>query len=542
MKPIVADIHAHSTVRLFYGEHGIMWKKPLTDAARHHQTFTLPQAVFGELLESRVRLVFLSLYAIEQGFLSNLIPEKDMLKALKLSEEGFGAFLIKTLDHLINKEQFGFDVRGLLAKYIDGIARKKYKMVVAGDADYFNQLSGEYHYLVDKIQNDKDGAKHLYIAGSFDDVSKVLNVDADMNCNAPNDEVIVIVLTVEGGHSLGCGMSKANVFSMDELNGVKDGQFIHKRVQQLYEQLKNNIATLKQWGGGKHSPLFITFAHHFWNQLGGHNMSVPAPMHVVFDQNQGMNTPMTELGKKVISELLSTDNGRRILIDTKHMSVDVKKWYYDFVETYNAAHPAQLIPIISSHSGVNGWKTMEASRNTNDHAAMSERYKNTHLVDTGGMFNNWDINLSDEEINIIHRSGGLIGLNFDQRILSGPQMVSYIEKFDIQENIELFRSVWAEPIIANILHIAKAVFEGNNAGKEKIWEMIAIGSDFDGMINPLDAWCYPFDFEKLSEMLKRKLNERKAVEALLARVDVEQLVDGFMYKNALRFLKKYFNN
>ena len=72
--------------------------------------------------------------------------------------------------------------------------------------------------------------------------------------------------------------------------------------EELKQILKNNIKTIKQW---EHPPFFITFAHHFWNQLCGHSTTLSAPTNIVCSQQKGLDTIFTELGSFVLEELLS---------------------------------------------------------------------------------------------------------------------------------------------------------------------------------------------------------------------------------------------
>jgi len=84
----------------------------------------------------------------------------------------------------------------------------------------------------------------------------------------------------------------------------------------------NNLKILKQW---QHVPYFVTVAHHFYNHLCGHAKSLYDIVGSVSDQSEGMGTGFTELGKKVLREVLSSTNGKRIYIDIKHMSASQKR-------------------------------------------------------------------------------------------------------------------------------------------------------------------------------------------------------------------------
>jgi hypothetical protein len=102
-------------------------------------------------------------------------------------------------------------------------------------------------------------------------------------------------VSIEGAHSLGCGID--NNADFDSLN--------------------NSITTIKSW---EYPPFFITFAHHFYNELCGQAESLTSLLKKLADQSDGLNTGFTPLGEQVLRSLLDTSNGKRILIDVKHMS------------------------------------------------------------------------------------------------------------------------------------------------------------------------------------------------------------------------------
>jgi hypothetical protein len=284
------------------------------------------------------------------------------------------------------------------------------------------------------------------IAGNFDEVKQMLSLDDQLNMTGPDNNIIAVILTIEGGHALGTG-------ELGTMNAPE---------AELKEKLRRNISKLKLLGPagmeGRHAPLFITLSHHFWNQLCGHCVSLPDIMNKIFDQNEGINKTVEVLGKFVLDELLKKGPGRRILIDTKHMPVEAKKWYYYTYLPQREIETGERIPIISSHSAVNGIETMDKSKIPGDpstlHQTADAMYKKSRD------FNDWDINLSDEEIGIIHDSGGLIGLNMDKRIIQGKRMLGRIKvNPDSAPGIDEYESLWAEPVLMNILHIAKVIFD-----------------------------------------------------------------------------------
>ena len=76
--------------------------------------------------------------------------------------------------------------------------------------------------------------------------------------------------------------------------------------------------------------------------------------------------------------------------------------------------------------------------------------------------------------------------------------------------------------------------------KNYVWQMIVIGSDMDGMINALDAYCHAGDYKVMKEILLQKMILRTQVDPLLYSVNLSDVLDGIFYKNALLFLSRNF--
>ena len=137
----------------------------------------------------------------------------------------------------------------------------------------------------------------------------------------PTRKIISVVLTVEGGHAFNSGLT------MKE-NTAKPLQVLDK------------IRRVKDW---KHRPLFVTFAHHFYNELCGHARSINISL-LKENQNRGINTGITDLGMDAIKLLLDNKDGNRIPLDIKHMSTVSRKAYYRLLDT---EYSNEDIPVIA---------------------------------------------------------------------------------------------------------------------------------------------------------------------------------------------------
>jgi hypothetical protein len=587
------DIHCHSTFMPFnrQGKYpkppndqvqtsvNEFWPPPASDddvrTQRSKTTPTIYQSSFTVLAKSDVRVAFVSLLPLEQGFVhagkgSDAPPVQVQESAdwvgeqLRLSPE---AVMVGVK---VAEGELGQAVGMVGAELTVKIPMARTEQVQAKTHDYFNDLVAEYKLLANESYWNGDGRPgvppraEVKVVGNYDELKLALE--------EPN--ITAAIVTAEGGHSLGSGslkwLAKIGDDELDELDDVKKigddvdrtrdelqlddylddvsfanptsecpmvTRFKSKHVQDLVLQLLKNIKEIKGWGpDGKFAPFFLTFSHHFWNQLCGHAISLPFVQGVlpVFNQNRGIESPMTEVGKVVLRALLSKNNGRRVLIDTKHMSLAGKHWYYRCIKGQN-------IPIISSHAASSGRELMPPEPTTTDPVQADLNY----LVTT--RFNSWDINLSDDEIRQIHESNGLVGLNFDERIVAGK-----LWRYELKNGGQ---AEWTKPIAEHIYRFAEVIADAPNLTwedqqKKKVWGLLAIGSDFDGAINPVDGYCWAGDLGDLAVQLTRRLKKMATrskyplLQVLQGLPDdpIAQVVKMFLHQNAMDFLQTYFTD
>jgi microsomal dipeptidase-like Zn-dependent dipeptidase len=263
---------------------------------------------------------------------------------------------------------------------------------------------------------------------------------------------------------------------------------------------------------------------------------------------------ITSLGEKVIEKAFEkTAQSNRIFIDVKHMSLITRKQFYQMhQENYSD------IPIIASHVAAAGtsWNKLPVCQT--DENWQNEDYVWVRYNKPKGYmkteFNPWSVNLYDEDIQKIIESDGLIGLNFDERILGTKQhkpedRVEYFSKeeyrdlrADFQPQVcrkhkrRIFCNRDVKYLANNILYMVKV-------GGEQAWNHIAIGSDFDGLINSLEqarnAKKFNKLYRKLIRIIPKMAQEEPSVNFYTG--DVESRVKQVMYENADRFLEKYYD-
>lgn len=476
----IIDMHAHSSLQPY----GQMFKKNPSkqDLKRMSLWFYNPpkflkglgeklgisaysQANFFSAGRGNVRVVGVSLYPPEVAFFKNKLPH----------------FPGNGLENMITRYS---------ADRIDEIE--------SGQYDYFKDIEGQYEFMQRFNQSRSPNDNYnCIIARNFEDVKKAISqIDT---------YTVVGVLNIEGGHALGCGYPKQE---RQELTPAQKKAIIeHTKI-------------LKSW----HYPIFyLTFCHHFYNQLCGHSKSLPDKLAKIIDQSYGENLPLTPFGEEVIELLLDKTEGKRILIDIKHMSIEGRKRYLQMLDEIKA-QTGEVIPLIYSHGGANSRK---------DYTASVKQAQNPNL-------NPADLGLFDQELIAIADSEGFIGLNVDQRVMSSEHYAKKVKRKVRFKKKSVRKKWWSSIIWNNIQYIAEVLYK---AGRQP-WDCMAVGSDFDGAINPVNYFLQLSDMPELASYLKKHLEDYyKSSACIFAeedREDPEVVIEKICYKNAYRFMERHF--
>ncbi len=490
MKPF-ADLHCHPTLHTFAFEeankkrkNSLWWDNPPLKRQRKSNFPEYFQTSMPAFARGNVRLVIAALYPIEQAWLDpKILGTGDITDVLAK----------QVVSHLP-------------VRYINKVQSPEFK--------YYEYLNKEYEFLL------KDNGK-VHKTGGIDWKYIVAKNSNDIDKYKNEDHTVVFVPAIEGAHSL--IMGNANQLISDPI---------------IHSFTINNIAEIKEWD---HPPLYITLSHHYYNGMIGQARSIPdGAASFLLNQQIGLNEPVNQRGEEVIDCLLGINqfegNGRRILIDTKHMSIAARIWYYEKISNYNKGKSEdQKIPIIASHMGYGGHKSLLDSIEIPD--MYGKKYEHSKV------FNPWSINLSNEEIAHIVNSNGIIGLNLDQRVLSGNAVIEQskkISKCDIRNNRSNVVAFWTNQVAENLLGIINAIQNSNlinNEKKENAWNYISIGSDFDGMINPVDAFIVADEFKNLREALTKYMPEMNGFNSASKNLSIEEIMDKVMYDNVLDFVR-----
>ena len=473
----IVDLHCHPNLKAFNSgfptptcnlwdkiQHHIDSKlaKSISDATEY--VLKESQCNLDALVAGNVRVFQISLYPTERGFLHlRNIPT---------------VLLGKRRIHIAQEVITGYDASSIIEQ------KKHYR--------YFEELFAEYSYVRNQQGKSPDGKNEFVLVNNFQQLEKALQ----------RKNTYVGIITIEGAHSLGTGAPNTDQIPKEK----------------LIEQLTNNIKTIKEW---EHPPFMMTLSHHFWNHLAGHATSFKRPVNRLVNQNKGKNKGITEVGWHVIRELLSTNNGKRILIDTKHMSVAARKEYYAFIANHNYINPNYKIPVISSHAFANGFKSLDSSIKQTDVYPKARK---------GRLFK-WSINISQEEARIIHQSEGLIGLMADKGNLGGIDLIKNISGL---KDSKKQRREFAQLFLDNAFQLVKAT------GEKSGWNIIALGTDYDGTITHMDPYLSAAELPLLQKDLINYLEEHQYQKELWFGFTPRELVQKIMHENAMNFYRKFF--
>lgn len=382
-------------------------------------------------------------------------------------------------------------VSDLANTFITGVGKERVDYIQK-ISNYFEDLSNEYKFYEElngvTIKTDS-GPFQYVIVNSYDEIEKHL-------ARSNGEQIIFIVLTIEGLHALN---SNANAAMPDRDSFLK------------------NLRTMKAW---KSVPFFVTFSHHFNNFLCGHAKSLTGVVGGVTDQTVGLGDGFTPLGREVLKEVLSKTNGKRIYVDIKHMSAKGRSEYFRILETEYAGED---IPIIVSHGAANGLRSA------------TER-----VVDgknTGFKLLPEDINFYDDEILRVAKSGGIFGLQLDERRVANEQTLKATKHSLFINKIRHYR---AELLWNQIRHIAELLDRNDMYA----WNCMALGTDFEGVINPLNGYLTAETLVHLEEYVERwaydYMNGAGKQLKPYNCITPSEVVNRIFHSNGVAFMKKYF--
>lgn len=322
---------------------------------------------------------------------------------------------------------------------------------------------------------------------------------------------------------------------------------------------------------------------------------------------------LTQLGKQAV--LLLEQN--EIFSDIKHMSFKARKDLYQFRSEQNIHSP-----LVCTHAGLTGIPFQGFGRSYQNLIISAKKVKtvyeedsnlvetehvevqlakpqsddNTHFNTIG--YNATSINLYDEDVEQIFRTGGILGISLDARILGFVKLfkrhdlnrsLNYIAEFEAQHQdfklicdtefftIEEFQALGLNPagpklqysncvhydnlhgqismrgkesyfaqfqhFLANVCHALRLGQQwGGVSGVEKMMlKTLCIGSDYDGLIDSIN---YASDCTQIGYLKKRfqehfpRTAKRFGIE-LPKGLTAKVAADHLFYENGKRFVLKH---
>lgn len=382
--------------------------------------------------------------------------------------------------------------------------------------DYWKDFGYEMAFLEDGMNHPVKIDGHWYsyhIPRNFAELQATMQANEadDSGTKSSNPVRLCILPTIEGLHVLNCGLEQpcdpATVLS--------------------------NARALKQMD---HAPWFVTFAHHFYNELSGHARSLRRQIGQLTNQEEGINSGFTPLGEQVLDVLLDNSTGRRIHIDVKHMSPLARQQFLQ----WRKSRYQSSIPIIISHGVANGLPRMGAT--VSDFPELGNAFI-VPTEDERGGDGEWKdhngINFYDEELLEMVRSEGILGLQLDERRLANDAALRKVKNSLFRHKIMHYRSelLWKQVQYIGELLDKNGLFA---------WGHMAIGSDYDGLVDPLNGFWTAEQYDELAGYLERHAYNYfrdKAPQRLqqsFNQIGADELVHRIFHQNAWDFMRRWF--
>ncbi len=568
MEKPIADLHCHPSLKPTGNEEiEDIWMGTINKGVRRFfRSISIRKGLIRSILKNMAtysqsnldncyrgsnRLLFCSIYPFERPFMQ---PARPFSK---------GSIIQKFLLRLIFGKRIKKKIDRKIIQLLTGISKEAanaylHEIYESGVINYFDDYKREYQYLKESNQSQSKNEEFNSPPG-FDLVS---NFEEFLEKKASN--IICGIVTVEGMHAI-AKYDKKDLFEKESIDELAPQNRI-----KLENSFKYNIREIKTSDDIQYKPFFITFSHHFNNLISGHAKSfADAPNRLkpgfadVFDQKNGMGKGLTPFAKELIKDhLLSRENGPRILIDTKHMSLKSRDDFYEIAKEFNENGDA--VPIICSHTAVNGIATREKAANQPD----INRYEKKAYV------SKFDINLTDQDIEEIWDTDGIIGICMHDGRMPGGKFKKYFKRISrLFKSKESKKRIHAQMFLTNVFHILKVnlahVRKLNrenpylNIDEIEAWKTISLGTDNDGIVDPFDHYNTAAklqDFKlklvdsinwndkpymkkyKILSLPSEKPFTQGVLKDLMLGLSPEEIADRIFYDNTHRFLSTYFTS
>ena len=495
----------------------------------------------------------------------------------------------------VSNIEFGFaDSQGFFAtlmksKVVSPLDSKALQKVKAGEISYYRILINE----LDCYRKVVNEAPHTFAFVTRKDPDSLKKLK----------QKVGFIMSLEGGHNLSM-MKIGQDIERDDTSDLPDDDpltqgFVDESIDTI-----DPVAVLKTLHAAMWAEdmdlLYLTLTHlsHIQEQhLATHAFGMKMLKHPSFYPH---GNGLSRLGRKVIDACYGltapgdVTKATPVLIDIKHMSISSRQSFYQY-----RRDKGYTLPIIATHMGMTGyslseWKEAMVRDESRLHFFQGARSVSVTMeramagkwgsgINNKFTFNPWSINLMDDDIIEVIQSGGLIGVSLDVRILgfqtkvslksrTEPEYLSYAdfkalfplvnirslphESFEEMERVAA--ESWFVPtkeerhplcLCFNIIHIH---YVGSvTPGIKNPLKNVCIGSDFDGLIDPLKICRDSRKMPDLEANLLRWLpvaarayqKENGGPDSIYAFTndldELESVVRDILYDNGKRFLEKW---
>ena len=486
------------------------------------------------------------------------------------------------LEKFLPKSSYKF-----LAATMSGIPTDKISSIIdrveqGKGVNYFREeLHPEYDFLVRWSGQTGPDGRSLKLVANYTEWKAIADA-----WQTGDRSTVALILAIEGGHAL-TNIPRAKYLRLPYAAMPRlEREALHAETLANVTRLKGrrpagspvDVPHSDKIFHPDHTPLYVTLAHFFHNFLCGHaktfrggSARIPRPqwpfgsdkqdpllapgMDDLLHQEVGMDTGITDLGWDVIQALLSRDNGKRVLIDVKHMSAAARREFYDWLA---AEGPRDEVPILFSHGGVSGEAELPSSGSDS-----RERDKGTY-------FSRWSINATDRDVVAVIASGGLFGLAPHEGRLPGGDTRSTWKK--LRKKFEkrglgsaadkTLREAYARMLWSNLIRVRLAWerHAGENDGL-RAWQHVTMGSDYDGMMDPFDTYLTVSEWgtmyenmltymdkvmqgqaDVVTDALGKNRIRGEQVARFFVGTDTATVLRSFFFDNLNAFLRRYFND
>lgn len=497
--------------------------------------------------------------------------------------------------------EFGFaDSRGFLSDVLKSdftspMDKKYFDKVKNGEVSYYRLL----HRELDLYRKLKEDGKLQFLsrknpADIFEEKDSGIKVTL---------KGMHLVVGLEGGHNLYRMKIAQTLKADDDTTGIDPNDHFGKEFIKGSQMGINPVQSLNNlhqllWKNDM-DILYLTLTHlsHISEQfLATHAFGMKMLRHAAFYPS---GNGISALGRDVIracSNMQQDGKACPLLIDIKHMGLKSRMDYYQMRKTESIK-----MPVIASHVGVTGYSIKEWKDALKRDKCKIYNYEGVRTVEIqmerrrcgewGSAINNeftfnpWSINLMDDDIIEILNSKGLIGMSLDVRILGFQAKIGlntgdqseYISTADFQthfpyiglltlpgDKLEAMAEAaesWLIPtkeerhplcLCFNIIHIISVGQLRTDLPDEAIWRSICIGSDFDGLIEPVKVCQDAGSVQELEYNLLKwlpvaaKAYEKENGGGMLQSFPqgdaLKKAVRGIIYENGARFLQTWLRN